>query len=225
MPDYTFDWCNVWIVGNGPSSASILPHIPEGASVLCLNDALYRVLNLDKAHRVAVFSLDRHWVYRNKNILASFCGEKHIALPLGTFPECADIPGVEYYGWSHIEGLSDDPHVIATGQNSGYGAINLCYLKGAKSIHLVGYDMDPAHDKNFKYWAPFFRHALPQLRARGIVVLNHNPDSFVDAFPKVGRPVMIDGVERPMGIQHDESMIFDYAPPGHPGARGLSRSI
>lgn len=182
MPDCTFDWSEVWIAGGGPSAARTLPNVPDGASVLALNDAVFHVASL-RRFRVAFFTLDKDWTRKHKDWLATFLGEKHVALPLVTFPDCANIPGVRYYGWSHAEELSDDPDVIATGQNSGYGAINLCYLMGAKTIHLMGYDMDPEHDRNYKYWAPFFRHALPQIAAKHIKVWNHNPGSFVDAFP------------------------------------------
>ena len=130
---------------------------------------------------IAVFSLDRNWVKRNRDFLASFHGERHVALPPLYRAECGDVPGVHYYGWSHADALSDDPDVIATGQNSGYGAIGLCYLQGTKVIHLIGYDMDTEYMKT--YWAPFFHHALPQLKAKGVKVWNHNPDSHVTTFP------------------------------------------
>ena len=228
MADYTFDWREVYIIGNGPSRDRLLPDIPAGASVLAINDAVFRVRSLPcdpvwpvkaNGYRVAVFSLDKDWVRRSKAFLASFHGERHVALPLETWPDCAGIPGVRYYGWSHAEGLSDDPAVIATGQNSGYGALGLAYSKGAKVIHLIGYDMDTPYMKQF--WAPFFHHALPQLNAKGIKVINHNPDSAIDAFPKPGMTVIVDGVRRPICVHADGSMIFDYAPTGHPGAEGL----
>jgi len=180
ITDYTFDWQEVWVVGNGPSASRVT--IPDGACVLAINDALLRYM-MSSAHRTAFFTLDKDWVRRNRLLLSMFKGEKHVALPLKTWPDCADISGVTYYAWSHAEALSDDPQVIATGQNSGYGALNLAYLKGARIVHLVGYDMDPAHNPNYKFWAPFFSHALPQLEARGVKVINHNPDSFVHAFP------------------------------------------
>ena len=180
MTDYTFDWHEVWITGNGPSSSRVT--IPDGASVLAINDSVFRTLAANR-YRVAFFTLDKDWVRKHTGWLSWFPGEKHVALPLTTWPDCDGIAGVTYHGWSHVEGLSDDPGVIATGQNSGYGAINLCYLNGTKLIHLVGYDMDPIHNPNYRFWAPFFAHALPQLEAAGVKVLNHNPNSFVKAFP------------------------------------------
>jgi hypothetical protein len=182
MSDYTFSWSEVYIVGNGPSAARLLPMVPAGANVLCLNDAVFHVGRLNR-HNVAFFTLDKDWVRAHKDFLAVARIEKHVALPLETWPDCAGIPGVRYYGWSHMEGLSDDPDVIATGQNSGYGALGICWHKGTKVIHLIGYDMDPAADPSYKFWAPFFAHALPQLDARGVKVWNHNGASYVTAFP------------------------------------------
>lgn len=180
MTDYTFDWREVWIIGNGPSAPRLLPTIPDGACVLCLNDAVFHVGRLNR-HRVAFFSLDKDWVRLHKDFLSVARIEKHIALPLSTWPDCANIPGVKYYEWSHTEGLSDDPYIIATGQNSGFGALNLCYLKESRIIHLIGYDMNEPYMA--AHWAPFFSHALPQLEARGVKVINHNRDSRVVAFP------------------------------------------
>ena len=183
MPDYTFYWSGeVWIVGNGPSAARLLPTIPDGASVLCINDAVFHVMWL-RRHDLAFFTLDKDWVRAHKEWLACWQGEKHVALPLETWPDCGGLPGVKYYGWSHAEGLSDDPAVIATGQNSGYGALGICWHKGTKVIHLIGYDMDPAANPNYKFWSAFFVNALPQLDARGAKVINHNRFSHVTAFP------------------------------------------
>jgi len=180
MTDYTFDWREVWICGGGPSAARLLPSVPDGASVLAINDAVFHIRRLGR-FGVAFFTLDKDWVRANRGWLARFPGERHVALPLDTWPDCGGIPGVTYHGWSHAEGLSDDPAVVATGQNSGYGAINLCALKGSKVIHLIGYDMDTDYMR--RYWAPFFAHALPQLDAAGVSVWNHNRDSQVKAFP------------------------------------------
>ena len=169
-------------MGNGPSAARLLLTVPAGASVLCLNDAVFHVGRLNR-HRVAFFTLDKNWVRAHKDFLALARIERHVALPLATWPDCAGIPGVKYYGWSHAECLSDDPGVLVTGGNSGYAALNLAYIMGSKVIHLVGYDMDPAANSEYKYWSRFFDHSVPQLNAAGVKVVNHNRQSHVTAFP------------------------------------------
>lgn len=45
-----------------------------------------------------------------------------------------------------MTGLSANPHVLNTGKNSGYQAINLAVLLGATTIVLLGYDLQPAAD-------------------------------------------------------------------------------
>ncbi len=130
----------------------------------------------------AFFSLDRNFILRNIEAIRCFTGEKHIALP---DKRLHVMKGIEFYDWSYRDGLSDNPHVISTGCNSGHGALNLCYLKGSKEIHLVGYDMDPKHNSQFQFWSKKFDDTLPQLESRGIKVWNHNVNSHITAFERV----------------------------------------
>lgn len=55
------------------------------------------------------------------------------------------------YGLHHINeknapGLSADPAVVHHGHGSGYTLVNLAYLKGARRIYLLGYDLKYAKD-------------------------------------------------------------------------------
>jgi len=96
--------------------------------------------------------------------------------------------------------LSAAPNGLATGQNSGYQAINLAVLAGVKRILLVGYDMKPGPsgevhwfgDHPIKTDVAFFSSMLqhfPKLARRlielDIEVWNCNPDSAISVFPKV----------------------------------------
>ena len=96
-----------------------------------------------------------------------------------------DLPGVKYSLWGYGKGLSNDPEHIKTGCNSGYAALNLAYLKGSQEIHLIGYDMNPADNDQYQFWAPLFLDTVEQFKVRGTKVLNHNPSSSIDAFPRV----------------------------------------
>jgi len=179
-------WSKVAVVGGGPSNQIFFDHsdsLCEELHVLVLNDAVYRIP--ERYHKsVSFFTLDSRWVRRNREFLNSFAGEKYVALPLDTFPECAGIKGVTYLQWAHFGGLSDDPAFVCTGGNSGYAAINLAYLKGAQQIQLFGYDMHPDDHVLYEQWSPRFRSMIPQLKKRGVTVINRNPDSYIDAFPK-----------------------------------------
>jgi len=169
------------VVANGPSVHNFDLFSLHGKTVLAVNEASFLLEALGLA--TVVFSLDNRWIHRRRDFLERFVGEKYLAVPLETWPECGGISGAIYLQWSYEKGLSDDPGIVCTGGNSGYGAINVAYLKHAKTIYLVGFDMDPSGKEEFEQWIPRFRTMLPQLEAHRVRVLNLNPNSHVDAFP------------------------------------------
>ena len=180
-------WNEVWIVACGPSGKSFNLARANGKTVVPINSAVHREYPESAGHhwfQLAIFSADPDWVRGNRYLLATQLGENHACVALDTHPDLANIPGVTYLQRCHEDGLSDDPAFLCTGGNSGYAAVNLAYLKGAKDIHLVGFDMDPSTDPKFEQWIPRFRTMLPQLQKAGVRVTNHNPHSFIDAFPK-----------------------------------------
>jgi enoyl-CoA hydratase/carnithine racemase len=96
-------------------------------------------------------------------------------------------------------GISESPNAIATGSNSGYQAINIAVLAGAKRILLLGYDMKFAAGKKshwhgghplqmpegaYTRYARKFKTMLPQLERLGVAVINCTPGSAIDAFPR-----------------------------------------
>ncbi len=179
----------VWIVGGGRSADDFLNwRNLEGARVLAVND---RCFPASVIYGSCFFSVDNVWVRRNKSFLSQFReeAETYLALPQETWPDVAGIPGVKYLRPAFEDGLSIDPCVLRVGGNSGYGALNLAVLKGAKRINLIGFDMDPGDPVNgefYRQWAPRFRTMLPQLKNLGVTVLNRSVDSHIDAFSKVG---------------------------------------
>ena len=97
------------------------------------------------------------------------------------------------------EGLSEDPLSLRTGGNSGYQAVNLAILAGAKRVVLVGYD--GRSEGRLSYWfgnhpiqtqpetvatyPTSYKTMLPQLGRLGVEVLNATPQSRIDVFPRV----------------------------------------
>jgi hypothetical protein len=96
-------------------------------------------------------------------------------------------------------GLSNRPEFICWNNNSGGAAINFATLAGAKRILLLGFDMK-AQDKKTHWHNAYktptlnatFRNFLKRYpviaddaRRIGVEILNVNPDSALDAFPKV----------------------------------------
>lgn len=175
-------WSEVWIVGGGHSARGFDLASLRGKTVLAINESVKRLGFVGVA--AAFFSLDNNWIRANYDFLEYFEEEKYLALPLETWPDLDGISNAVYLKWSHGDGLSEYPDTVCCGGNSGYAAVNVAYLKGAKKIHLIGYDLDPEVNDQHQYWSPRFKSMLCQLDRAGVSVLNHNPNSFIDAFPK-----------------------------------------
>jgi hypothetical protein len=98
-------------------------------------------------------------------------------------------------------GLSLDPEYLVTGHNSGYQAINLAVLAGAKTIILLGYDAREPEAGNASHWFGNHPRIEPQsvfalyrqackagaasIKAAGVRVINCSPGSAIDAFEKM----------------------------------------
>lgn len=100
---------------------------------------------------------------------------------------------------SHSMGLSLDPTALVTGRNSGFQAMNLAVLAGAKQIVLLGFDGAPAKDGREHFHGghprptpvaayPLYRQAMSAaenaLAEAGVEVVNCSPGSAIDSFPK-----------------------------------------
>ena len=102
---------------------------------------------------------------------------------------------------AHGTGLSQDPKKLVTGGNSGYQAINLAALAGARTLLLIGYDArEPAKGAGahwfgehpivaprtvFAEYRQSFERGKAIIKAAGIRVLNCSPGSAITAFPLV----------------------------------------
>lgn len=98
----------------------------------------------------------------------------------------------------HAVGLSTDRGALITGRNSGFQALNLAVLAGARRVLLVGFDGAPAADGRSHFHGAhprptpdaafgLYREAMAAARAplqlAGVEVLNCTPGSAIDAFP------------------------------------------
>lgn len=96
-------------------------------------------------------------------------------------------------------GLSEKPNTLHTGSNSGYQAINLAVLAGAKRILLLGCDMrfsqgkSHAHnghphkhpESSYTGYARNFASMVPQLKKLGVEVVNCSMSSAIGCFLKM----------------------------------------
>lgn len=98
--------------------------------------------------------------------------------------------------------ISESSRVINGGGTSGFGAINLAVLKGARRIFLFGYDYGtttgiwhhnqanyqfaPAQQEKSKWltWADNFDLLKAPLRSRQVSIINCSPASAITAFPR-----------------------------------------
>jgi len=104
-------------------------------------------------------------------------------------------------GENHDIGISLDPSMLAKGRSSGFQALNLAILAGAKTIILLGFDGKLGPDGETHFFGdhpritpaePFyeamrkaFSAAEREIAATGVRVVNCNTNSAIDSFPKV----------------------------------------
>lgn len=91
--------------------------------------------------------------------------------------------------------LSEDPRILCTGSNSGYQALNIATLSGARKVVLLGYDCRDvdgkahffgAHPDGTKPGYPsikvHFQRAAKAAERMGIDVVNCSPGTNLDCF-------------------------------------------
>lgn len=139
-----------------------------------------------------LYSCDRAWWLAYADQIKGFAGWR-VALAQDGLP--SDVDG---FPWSYASGLGLDR--LHTGNNSGYQAINLAFLMGAKKIVLLGYDMQhpgkhwhpphPAPLGNFcrgmpELCIPKFTALADDLRAQGIEVINASRETALTCFKRL----------------------------------------
>lgn len=107
----------------------------------------------------------------------------------------------------HQFGLSENPEYLCTGGNSGYQAINLAFLLGAKTIILLGYDQQAVngrchHHKNhpgptsptiYDSMIHSWQYLEKDIRGKA-KVLNCTPNSRIDCFDKIDLIEALNGI-------------------------------
>lgn len=195
------------VVGTGPSLAGFDFSRLEGLGhILAVKEAMR-----DLPFAEAVFGLDIPWMRRQAEYLAALRCELYLAVPDSKYRDDPTIPNATYLVRTRIgDKLSEDAAKCESGGNSGFGGLNIAYLKRAKTIFLFGYDYSADHycperyahhsrHHNARYWprwAKIFATTLPQLSAAGVTVFNASPDSTIDAFPKVSIDEAIERLDR-----------------------------
>jgi hypothetical protein len=193
------DWSDkpLAIVGTGPSLKGLdFERLDiSGVRVLAVKEAIW-----DLPFAECVFSLDRPWINRQADKLRAIPNHKVFAVEPEYGP-CAEIEGALYLLRSRFAGFSNDPAVIQSGGNSGFGAFNYAYLKRVRRVALFGFDytdQDGEHycadryhwykpGQNARYWRSWgdnFIDCKAQLARADISVMNASPISTLKAFDK-----------------------------------------
>jgi hypothetical protein len=145
---------------------------------------------------VLYFADSQWWEWHHeKKEYKGFAGQRCTIENTGRLVQEIDVHMLHNYG---VDGLSLAPNGVHTGSNSGYQAVNLAVLAGAKRILLLGYDMKfqgarthwhgghpirTASPSTYKGFASRFHSLVEPLSRLGVEVINCTPGSALDAFP------------------------------------------
>jgi len=179
----------IYIIGGGPSLKGFNWNLLEGKNVLCVNRAFQQV-----PWALAVFWTDSRFYRWFQKELEEFKGIKVACRYSQLYKK--DIVLVKSTGGHSID---LDAHCVKSGNNSGYGALNVAFHLGAKKIYLLGYDM--WSDASGTHWHDGyitshnhgiydramigdFSKAEAHYRKVGINLYNANPKSRLESITK-----------------------------------------
>jgi hypothetical protein len=189
----------VIVAATGPSLSPEVAEACAGRKVLAVNDA-YRLFPWAEV----LYACDAAW-WNVHHGCPGFAGEKWSSHGAAGRIKHNDKSAVaEKYGLKLVagrdgDGFSFEPDVIHYGSNSGFQAINLALLMGARRIILVGFDMGctngrrhffgdhPPGLRNATSYQNFIRalERAAKLLPPGIEILNATPGSALRCFPMV----------------------------------------
>jgi hypothetical protein len=185
-------WDKVCVVASGPSLTKEDCELlrDSGWKIIAVNNSWELVPFAD-----VVFACDTPWwnVHIQK-VRSEFSGElwtsakRALEIHRINFVRSEDNPGL---GKGYIH----------SGANSGYRAINLAYLFGAKTIYLLGFDCKPDADgkahffgqhgkglsqkQNFSKWKEKFPRLAKDLEKEKIAVYNLTRDTALNCFKQM----------------------------------------
>lgn len=186
------------VIASGPSLTQSDVDAAKRLNAIAIND------NYRLCHWASVlYACDPHWWewHRNDPKLETFAGEKWTQTESWTEDQKRYIGERHRLNWikSLCEpGLSVDKSVIHQGSNSGIQAINLAYHFGAKTIVLLGFDMQATGGKD--HWfgshpnnaSPIYDQLIPrfdfiarQCQDIGLQIINATRSSALKCFERM----------------------------------------
>lgn len=189
--------CRVAIIAGGPSLteeqcaqvATWWAQTPTNC-VIAINTSFRRALFADM-----IYACDTKW-------WDTYYDEVIRTVVAETLLFTQDKPAAQKYGLGYIasaaaRGLSRKPGLIHQGMSSGFQAINLAFLAGARNFVLLGYDCKGTHWHGdhppglkstlpHARWIEHFAALARDLRDEGVRVVNCSPDTAIpeSTFPR-----------------------------------------
>lgn len=193
------DWTSrpVAIVGCGPSLAGFdLERLRERFTVLAVKGAIFDMPWADAGFGLDCVRLNTWWSDVTRIAMPTIW-----AVPDSMAGRCPiqPSPQMKFVRRSPSSVLSIDPRFVTSNGSSGFGALNVATLRGARDVVLLGYDYqgdghyNPQHyqacgagkPNAWPSWAAAFDGTSRVLRRMGVRVRNACPDSAITAFPRV----------------------------------------
>lgn len=188
-----YDAC--YIVAGGPSLKDFDWTLLDNKFVIAINNS-YQVL----PNAQIVYFTDDLWWKEHKEKVLNHTGIKCKGSLLNRFIKHPKVKEYLLTGPNHLEST---PGSLRHGHNSTYAAINLSVQLGFKKIYLLGVDMKwgTPKDKNTSHWHKDHKRKDPEsvykkmmecyativepLKKLGVQVINVNPNSALNVFPKI----------------------------------------
>jgi len=190
----------VVLIGGGPSLTQHQIDVVRAFDVctIAINDAY----SLAPWADVCYFADAKWWGWhKDKEDFKNFVGQK---CSIQTSKENIKDSCVHFIKNAHEPyhgfGLSLEPDRIVTGRNSGYQALNIAVLAGAKKIVLLGFDgasdvngrshwfgehPSPVNPSAYEEYRRAFSAGENAIKDAGVRVINCSPGSKIDSFEKM----------------------------------------
>lgn len=191
-----FEGRRVVVAATGPSLTSEVAALCRDEIVIAVNDA-WKVM----PWATILYACDNRW-WEHYQGCPDFTGQRwstHSLAPRNDKTKIADLYRLHVVSGAMKSGFSGAQNLLHYGENSGFQAVNLALLTGARPIVLVGFDMHQVakkthffgdHPEELRRIVPFhvfvraFDHAARDL-AKDIRILNATPGSALRCFPIV----------------------------------------
>lgn len=181
--DPRWDGATCVVAGSGPSLTQTQCDLRRGVKTIAVNDAHRLLPDAD-----ILYACDARW-WNEYDGMLSFAGERWSSHNAGGQDDKIKVGerwGLTLIAGRHSPGFSTNPTRIHYGENSGFQALNLAILLGAKRILLIGFDMRN-HGTPVKPLRHFFGQHPKELR-------NSDPSIFIKNFVEAAKRI-------PKGVQ------------------------